>query len=46
MMYHHDKKIGVWCALSRMGNVEPLYFEPSVNGAVYRDLVQQFVAFF
>lgn len=39
-----SEKIGVWCALSQMGNVGPLYFESSVDSAVYRDLVQQFVA--
>jgi hypothetical protein len=42
----HAQKIGVWCALSRMGNVGPPYFESSVDSAVYRDLVQQFVPLF
>jgi len=42
----HSEKIGVWCALSQMGNVGPLYFDSSEDGAVYRDPVQQFVAMF
>jgi hypothetical protein len=39
----HAEKIGVWCAVSRRGNVGPLIFESTLDGAV-RGLGQQFMA--
>lgn len=40
----HSQKIGVWCAVSRRRIVGPLFFESTVDGTVYRELIQQFVA--
>lgn len=40
----HSQKIGVWCAVSRKRIVGPLFFESTVDGSVYRELIQQFVA--
>jgi hypothetical protein len=42
----YAEKISVWCALLQMGIVGFLFFDSSVDSAVYRDLVQQFVAMF
>lgn len=39
----HPQKIGVWCALSRRRIVGPIFFETTVNSAVYVDLAQQFI---
>ncbi|GFG33243.1 hypothetical protein Cfor_04553 [Coptotermes formosanus] len=40
----HTKKIGVWCTVSCRRIVGRLFFEPTVDGTVHRDPVQQFVA--
>ena len=40
----HSQKIGVWCAASRKRIVGLLFFESAVDGSVYRELIQQFVA--
>lgn len=40
----HPAKIGVWCAISRQRIVGPIFFEQTVNGEVYRNIVRQFVA--
>ncbi|XP_039283421.1 uncharacterized protein LOC120351176 isoform X3 [Nilaparvata lugens] len=40
----HPAKIGVWCAISRQHIVGPIFFEQTVNGEVYRNIVRQFVA--
>lgn len=40
----HARKIGVWCAISRRRIVGPLFFDKSVDGVVYRNLIEQFIA--
>lgn len=40
----HPQKIGVWCAVSRRRIIGPLFFETTVNAALYEDIIQQFIA--
>ena len=40
----HAEKIGVLYAVSHTRDVGPLFFESTVDGAVYGDIQQQFMA--
>ena len=40
----HPQKIGVWCAISRLRIIGPLFFETSVHAEAYKELIQQFIA--
>ena len=40
----HPQKIGVWCAISRLRIIGPLFIETSTNAEAYQELIQQFIA--
>ena len=40
----HPQKLGVWCAVSHWRVVGPIFFEATVNGDVYQDIITQFIA--
>ncbi len=40
----HPQKIGLWCAMSHLRIIGPIFFETTVNGEVYQDIITQFIA--
>jgi len=40
----HPQKLGVWCAVSRLWIIVPLFFETTINAETYQELIQQFIA--
>lgn len=41
----HDKKVGVWCAISRMRIIGPIFFEDTINAYRYRtEILEPFMA--
>jgi hypothetical protein len=40
----HDLKVGVWCAISRMGIIGPIFFNDTINAERYRtDILEPFL---
>ncbi len=37
-------QIRMWCGMSRKRIVEPIFFTSTITGAVYQDIIQQFVS--
>jgi hypothetical protein len=41
----HDQKVGVWCAISRMRIIGPIFFNATINAERYRTLIlEPFIA--
>ncbi len=40
----HPPKIGVWCAMSHRRIIGPIFYETTVNGEVYWDIITDFIA--
>jgi len=38
-----DQKIGVWCAMSGMCNIGPIFFDRAVNMEVYMNILKNSV---
>ncbi len=40
----HPIKVGVWCAVSKLRVIGPIFFDRSVDSEVYTKIIQDFIA--